>query len=72
MTNYFADDANYEADLEAAYEVIGLPDWWNDTEQDDIKLVALYRLRLIEKLEAKLAELKKATNYPTLDMIINR
>ena len=50
MTNYFADDANYEADLEAAYEVIGLPDWWNDTEQDDIKLVALYRLRLIEKV----------------------
>ena len=51
---YFADDANYEADLQAAYEVIGLPEWWNDTEQDDIKLVALYRAKLIEKLEADL------------------
>ena len=49
MTNYFADDANYATDLEAAYKVVGLPDWWNDTEQDDIKLVALYRLLLIEK-----------------------
>ena len=50
MTNYFADDPSYEADLQAAYEVIGFPEWWNDTEQDDIKLVALYRLRLIEKV----------------------
>ena len=49
MANYFADDPDYETDLQAAYEVIGLPDWWNDTEQDDIKLVALYRLLLIEK-----------------------
>ena len=55
MSNYHIDDAKFEADLEAAYEVIGLPDWWQDTEESDIKLVALYRARLIEKLEAKLA-----------------
>ena len=55
MSNYHNDDKRYAIDLEAAYKVIGLPEWWNDTEQDDIKLVALYRAKLIEKLEADLA-----------------
>ena len=54
MSNYYKNDLNYERDLEAAYEVIGLPEWYQDTEQDDIKLVALYRAKLIEKLERQL------------------
>ena len=54
MSNYYKDDLDYGTDLQAAYDVIGLPEWWNDTEQDDIKLVALYRARLIEKLERQL------------------
>ena len=55
MSNYYKDDANYETDLQAAYKGVGLPEWWEDTEESDIKLVALYRARLIEKLEAKLS-----------------
>jgi len=55
MSNYHNDDKRYAIDLEAALDTIGLPEWWNDTEESDIKLVALYRARLIEKLEAKLA-----------------
>ena len=56
MTNYFADDANYETDLQAAYdELLGNVDWWDDTESSDIKLVALYRARLIDKLERQLS-----------------
>ena len=54
MSNYHNDDKRYSVDLEAAYEVIGLPEWWNDTEQDDIKLVALYRAERIMKLERQL------------------
>ena len=54
MSNYYKDDANYETDLDAAYKVIGLPEWWNDTEESDIKLVALYRAKLIEKLQRQL------------------
>lgn len=65
MTNYYKNDAKFETDLEAAYKIIGLPDWWNDTEQDDIKLVALYRAQKIQKLEQfeiiKLLCLKGAT-----------
>ncbi len=55
MSNYYKDDLDYGTDLRAAYDVIGLPEWWNDTEQDDIRLVALYRARLIEKLERQLS-----------------
>ena len=66
MTNYYKDDPSYETDLQAAYEVIGLPEWWEDTEQDDIKLVSLYRAKLIEKLETKLAVLTKATKIEVL------
>ena len=58
---YFADDANYEADLQAAYdELLGQVNWWEDTEESDIKLVALYRAKMIEKLETKLTALTKA------------
>jgi len=66
MSNYYKDDAKFETDLEAAYKVIGLPDWWNDAEESDIKLVALYRAKLIEKLETKLAVLTKATKIEVL------
>ncbi len=55
MSDYYKNDPDYERDLQAAYDTIGLPEWWNDTEQDDIKLVALYRARLIEKLERQLS-----------------
>jgi len=65
MSNYYKDDLDYGTDLQAAYDVIGLPEWWNDTEQDDIKLVALYRAEKIQKLEQfeiiKLLCLKGAT-----------
>ena len=54
MSNYHNDDKRYAIDLEAAYKVIGLPEWWNDTEDSDIKLVALYRAKLIEKLQRQL------------------
>jgi len=66
MSNYYKDDAKFETDLDAAYKVIGLPEWWNDTEESDIKLVALYRAKLIEKLETKLAVLTKATKIEVL------
>jgi len=61
MSNYHNDDKRYAIDLEAALDTnalsysIGLPAWWNDTEESDIKLVALYRARLIEKLERQLS-----------------
>ena len=54
MSNYYKDDERYAIDLEAALDTIGLPDWWNDTEESDIKLVALYRAKLIEKLQRQL------------------
>jgi len=66
MSNYYKDDERYAIDLEAALDTIGLPDWWNDTEESDIKLVALYRAKLIEKLETKLAVLTKATKIEVL------
>ena len=66
MSNYYKYDAKFEIDLDAAYKVIGLPEWWNDTEESDIKLVALYRAKLIEKLETKLAVLTKATKIEVL------
>jgi len=53
MSSYYKNDLDYEKDLEAAYDK-GLPAWYQDTEQDDIKLVALYRAKLIEKLERQL------------------
>jgi len=59
MANYYKNDPNYERDLEAAYDK-GLPEWYQDTEQDDIKLVALYRAERIEKLERLLL---KSLNY---------
>jgi len=55
MSNYHKDDLDFARDLEAAYEVIGLPEWYQDTEQDDIKLVALYRAERIMKLERQLS-----------------
>ena len=66
MSNYYKDDERYAIDLEAALDTIGLPDWWNDTEESDIKLVSLYRAKLIEKLETKLAVLTKATKIEVL------
>ena len=58
---YFADDAKYETDLQAAYdELLGQVIWWQDTEESDIQLVALYRAKLVEKLETKLTALTKA------------
>jgi len=60
MSSYYKDDAKYETDLEAAYNTVGLPEWWQDTEESDIKLVALYRAKLIEKLEADLENTSKA------------
>ena len=66
MSNYYKDDKRYAIDLEAALDTIGLPDWWNDAEESDIKLVALYRAKLIEKLETKLAVLTKATKIEVL------
>ena len=58
---YFADDAKYETDLQAAYdELLGQVNWWQDTEESDIQLVALYRAKLVEKLETKLTALTKA------------
>jgi len=66
MSNYYKDDKRYAIDLEAALDTIGLPDWWNDTEESDIKLVSLYRAKLIEKLETKLAVLTKATKIEVL------
>ena len=53
MANYYKNDPNYERDLETAYDK-GLPDWYQDTEQDDIKLVSLYRAERIMKLERQL------------------
>ena len=65
MSNYYKNDLDFARDLEAAYDVIGLPEWWNDTEESDIKLVALYRAQKIQKLEQfeiiKLLCLKGAT-----------
>ena len=58
---YFADDAKYETDLQAAYdELLGQVNWGQDTEESDIQLVALYRAKLVEKLETKLTALTKA------------
>ena len=60
MSNYYKNDLDYGRDLQAAYDTIGLPEWYQDTEQDDIKLVALYRAERIMKLERLLL---KSLNY---------